>query len=160
LHAVAAVAAIPMGPAIPAIPIMPTPPSMPSFPNRRCWFRSMTLPRSLVVSVLAAAVGLGSAGCGASKGPEAATVTAAPGASEASGGSGVTEASGARASAEADREMGPLTLLADPPPPKAAPMQPVSKQGWLGVSLGPHAEGAVINRVVPGSPSERAGLMQ
>jgi len=56
--------------------------------------------------------------------------------------------------------MGPLTLLADPPPPKAAPMQPVSKQGWLGVSLGPHAEGAVINRVVPGSPSERAGLMQ
>ncbi len=56
--------------------------------------------------------------------------------------------------------MGPLTLFADEPAPKATPSQPVSKQGWLGVALGPHAQGAIINRVVPGSPSERAGMVQ
>ena len=56
--------------------------------------------------------------------------------------------------------MGPLTLLADPPAPKAQPSQPTAKQGWLGVALGPHPQGAVINRVVPGSPSERAGMAQ
>lgn len=61
---------------------------------------------------------------------------------------------------KAERELGPLTLLGDEPAPKAQPSQPVSKQGWLGVALGPHPDGAVINRVVPGSPSERAGLVQ
>ena len=55
--------------------------------------------------------------------------------------------------------MGPLTLLADPPVPKAEPNQPVSNQGWLGVALGAHAAGVRVNRVVPGSPAEKAGLV-
>ncbi len=60
------------------------------------------------------------------------------------------------ASAQADEH--PLTLLADPPPPKAQPVEPVSQRGWLGVSLGRAPAGAVVDRVVPGSPADKVGL--
>ena len=52
----------------------------------------------------------------------------------------------------------PLTLLAEPPAPKAQPTEPVSERGWLGVSLGSSPSGVVVDRVVPGSPAEQAGL--
>ena len=52
----------------------------------------------------------------------------------------------------------PLTLLADPPAPKAMPAEAVSERGWLGVALGPHKNGVVVDRVVPGSPAEKYGL--
>lgn len=52
----------------------------------------------------------------------------------------------------------PLTLLADPPAPDARPAEPVSTRGWLGVALGPDPKGAVVDRVVPGSPAKQAGL--
>ncbi len=97
-----------------------------------------------------------SAGCRPASAPATATAkTPATAGDQKSQGSAEADAD-----ADADRQLGPLTLLADAPVPKAQPSQPVSKQGWLGVALGAHPEGAIINRVVPGSPSERAGMQQ
>lgn len=56
--------------------------------------------------------------------------------------------------------MRPATLLADPPVPEPEPVEPVSNRGWLGVSLGKAKSGVMIDRVVPGSPADKAGLEQ
>ncbi len=55
-------------------------------------------------------------------------------------------------------DQAPLSGLAEPPVPKAQPIEPVSERGWLGVSLKASDSGVVIDRVVPGSPAEKAGL--
>jgi len=93
-------------------------------------------------------------GCHSASAPATAqnAAPAAPGAG--------TSANAGGARGDTEKEMGPLTLLADPPAPNAAPNQPASRQGWLGVALGPHPEGVRVDRVVPGSPSEKAGLVE
>src|SRR5690606_31506917 len=108
--------------------------------SERCLrFRIMILPRTFVISVIGALAWMCSAGCRPATTAESASAKA--GASAASAPAAGAPAAGeqrSQASTETDgeREMGPLTLLADEPVPKAGPSQPVSKQGWLGVALG------------------------
>lgn len=116
----------------------------------------MTLPRSFFSGALGALVwATATLGCHPASAPATAQNAApAPGAGKSAG------TGGAHSDADNDKAMGPLTLLADPPAPNAVPNQPTSKQGWLGVALGPHPEGVRVDRVVPGSPSEKAGLAE
>lgn len=131
----------------------PSEPSVSAVSSLR--FRIMTLPRSSVLGALVTALlttvalATGVVGCRAANAPETAGSVAPP----APDAKREKSASKGR---ELDSE--PLTLLADLPTAKAQPSAPVSKQGWLGVALGPDKAGVRIDRIVPGSPSEKAGL--
>lgn len=52
-----------------------------------------------------------------------------------------------------------LALFNEPPAERAAPAEPVSRHGWLGIAMKPAPQGGVIvEHVVPGSPAAGAGL--